>query len=282
MSDAVHLRPSSPDELPCWIDGRLLPGSQCPRDSNGPSTRGCYTTARVQRGELRWAERHVRRLVRDARDLGLGAPDAEACRRALHETAIAAFHNGPDDRRGDGIVRLEAQHRAGAPPRLVARARRLGPDPASWQAIVSPRAHPERASHPGAKVLAESVVETAREAARVAGADEALIFDAANHLIEGSRTNLMLVLADGTLLTPSLEKAGVAGLAREIALEEIADVQIRPLPAEDLPVLREIIALNAVRGARPIVALDGRDVGDGKPGPWARRLAALLAAPNHR
>ena len=36
--------------------------------------------------------------------------------------------------------------------------------------------------------------------------------------------------------------------------------------------------MNAVRGALPITRLEGRPVGDGKPGPWARRLAAALEA----
>jgi len=27
-----------------------------------------------------------------------------------------------------------------------------------------------------------------------------------------------------------------------------------------------------VRGVRPVIAFDGRPVGDGKPGPWAARL----------
>jgi branched-subunit amino acid aminotransferase/4-amino-4-deoxychorismate lyase len=34
--------------------------------------------------------------------------------------------------------------------------------------------------------------------------------------------------------------------------------------------------LNAVRGACPVVELDGRPVGDGKPGPAALRLREVL------
>jgi branched-subunit amino acid aminotransferase/4-amino-4-deoxychorismate lyase len=40
----------------------------------------------------------------------------------------------------------------------------------------------------------------------------------------------------------------------------------------------EIIALNAVRDARPITLLDGHPVGDGQAGPWAARLRAVLEA----
>ena len=41
---------------------------------------------------------------------------------------------------------------------------------------------------------------------------------------------------------------------------------------------REIVTVNAVRGATAITAVDGAPVGDGRPGPLARALAAALAA----
>jgi branched-subunit amino acid aminotransferase/4-amino-4-deoxychorismate lyase len=47
--------------------------------------------------------------------------------------------------------------------------------------------------------------------------------------------------------------------------------------AAELGGAHEIIALNAVRGARPITRLEDSRVGDGRAGPWAERLAAVLA-----
>ena len=47
---------------------------------------------------------------------------------------------------------------------------------------------------------------------------------------------------------------------------------------ETLHAARELVAVNAVRGARPITELDGRPVGNGRPGPLARQLALTLAA----
>ena len=87
-----------------WVDGRLRPaGEPAVRadDSAFAEGRGCYTTALVRGGAPRWAERHVARLLRDARALGLPAPDPRALGRALAELARAAFG------RGDGVVRLQ-------------------------------------------------------------------------------------------------------------------------------------------------------------------------------
>ena len=49
------------------------------------------------------------------------------------------------------------------------------------------------------------------------------------------------------------------------------------MAAAELGGAREIIALNAVRGARPITRLEEIPVGDGRAGPWAERLAGVLA-----
>ena len=45
----------------------------------------------------------------------------------------------------------------------------------------------------------------------------------------------------------------------------------------DLNRVSELIAVNAVRGAKPITALDDNPVGNGAPGPWSERLADVLA-----
>ena len=38
----------------------------------------------------------------------------------------------------------------------------------------------------------------------------------------------------------------------------------------------ELIAINAVRGARSCVQLDRKNVGNGRPGLWSRRISRLL------
>jgi D-alanine transaminase len=69
----------------------------------------------------------------------------------------------------------------------------------------------------------------------------------------------------------------VAGVARAVALERVSALGERDVARAELATATEIIALNAVRGARPITRLDGRPVGDGRPGPWWRRCEAALA-----
>jgi branched-subunit amino acid aminotransferase/4-amino-4-deoxychorismate lyase len=220
----------------------------------------------VERGRVVALLRHVRRLRRDAAVLGLAQPGQSECARALAGLARTAFGSG------DGIVRLEWRGE-----QLVGRPRPLGEGPATWRAILSATLHPGRSVTAGVKGTDFPHVVRAREEARAGGADEAILLDAEQRVVEGARANLVVVLASGALVTPPLARGAVAGLAREIVLEGAAEIREADLARDELLAAREVVATNAVRGARPVVAIDGRPVADGRPGPLARRLAELLA-----
>lgn len=234
--------------------------------------RGCYTSARVEDGRARFAERHVARLVEGARSLGLPELDPERVRRALEELARAAFGGG------SGVVRLQASRDGEGRLHLVGVPRALGPEPRVWSAIALRVAHGGPGFAPGVKVSSRLTLALAADAARRAGADEALVVDAGGYLVEGARSSAFVALSPGSLATPPLARGAVAGIARSVVLERVAGIAEREIAEAELRGAREIVAVNAVRGARPIVRLDGAPVGDGQPGPWAQRLADALAA----
>lgn len=227
---------------------------------------------RIERGRARFAARHARRLAHAARELRLGELPEAGVLRALAELSRAAFGEA-----GSGVVRLQASRDARG-LRLIGVPRALGPEPDAWSAIV---VHLPGAAGPGAggglKLAGRLALALAADAARDAGADEALLVDAAGRLVEGARTNAILVDAEGRLATPPLAFGAVAGVARELLLERVPELAERAVAERELREAREIVVANAVRGARPVVRLDGRSVGDGRPGPWARRLDAALA-----
>ncbi len=258
-----------------WVDGRLEDASRPilrADDSAWLEGRGAYTSARVDAGRARFATRHVRRLARAARALGLGVIDEGLALRAFDELAGAAFGGG------SGVVRLQASRDAAGNLHLVGMPRALGEDRDAWSAVVVRLpgvAGP--APVPGAKLTSRLAHALATDAARAAGADEALLVDAAGRLVEGARTNAIVVDATGRPSTPPLELGAVAGIAREVLLERVPELRQRIVPEVELHRAREIVVANAVRGARAVVRLDGAAVGDGAPGPWARRLDAALA-----
>jgi branched-subunit amino acid aminotransferase/4-amino-4-deoxychorismate lyase len=225
----------------------------------------------VREGRVWLLERHAARLAHDARIAGVGALDPQQCREALEAAARAHFAHG------EGIVRLEA-HAGERGPALVVAPRALGPEPAHWRATTAAEPHPGPRVAAGVKWVDDPFLSRARQAARAAGADDVLLFDADGRLVEGARTSLVVVLAGGEARTPPLARGGVAGVARAVALAALPELAEADVTRAALAGARELVALNAVRGARAITRLDGAAVGAGEPGPWARRLARALEA----
>jgi branched-subunit amino acid aminotransferase/4-amino-4-deoxychorismate lyase len=258
-----------------WSDGRLVPADRPairPDDSAFLHGLGCYSTGRYEAGRLRFGARVAGRLVRDARALGFGALDPDACLEAMLELGRACFG------RGVGVVRLQASVDARGEVHLLGTARGLGAEPAHWRGLSSPWPHEGAGPAPGVKLAGHPRHALLRELLRRRSLDEALCLDAADRLVEGTRTSLVVVGHDGRAATPPLARGGVAGVAREIVLERLDALEEADVDAAALRSAREIVALNAVRGARPLVELDGKPVGSGGPGACAARLQAALDA----
>lgn len=259
----------------CWVDGRLQPLAEPAvrvDDSAFACGRGCYSTARWTGSAVRFEARHLARLARDAAGLGIGAVCVETARRALRELGRAAFGDA------EGVLRLQASRAADGAVQLVATGRAIGPEPDRWRAITLPLPHEGATLYAGAKVSNRLVHALAGDRVAQAGVEEGLLFDRAERLVEGTRANLVALGSDGAPCAPPASRGAVAGVALEIVAEAVPEILRRDVPRGALSTLEELVALNAVRGAVPIVEIDGRPVGSGRPGPLAARLAGALDA----
>lgn len=264
-SDAIDL---------CWVDGELFPGKRAvvrSDDSAFREGRGCLTTLRIAAGQPRFADRHVERLRAGAKALRLGEVAEATIRRAVAELGEAALPGG------EGVIRLQLSRDADGATHLIGTARRLGNDPSEWSAIVVAQPHDGVSLADGTKVTNRLTLSLAAEDARAAGVDEAVLLDANENLIEGANSNLFVAARGGELCTPPIASGAVAGIARAVVLERIPEIKERDVAKPELLAAEELIAVNAVRGARPITRLNDRKVGDGRPGPWSARLADTLA-----
>jgi D-alanine transaminase len=122
----------------------------------------------------------------------------------------------------------------------------------------------------------------AKTDARRAGAYEAWLIDRDGFVTEGSSTTAWIVDGQGRLVTRDLSNAILPGVTRRVALEAAEDAQIpviaRRFTPEEAAGAREAFLSAASAGIFPIVAIDGKPVGDGKPGPVTRRLQELYLA----
>ena len=237
-----------------WIDGRVRLRSErgLPVDDSAYAEgRGCYSTVRIAGGRPLHADRHLRRLERGARGLALGTVPGDDVRHALRDLACQVFPGG------EGIVRVQLSRKQEGGVRVTGVPRELGNDPPRWRAIRAPIAHEGPIVAGGHKLTNRLVQALAGDAARAAGADEALLFDRDERLVEGTRSNVIAVTEDGALVTPPLARGGVSGVGREILSERVPELRERDLGYDDLRRARAVACSNAVRGVRPLGELDG-------------------------
>ena len=253
-----------------WVDGALVRADDATFDATCLEVGLCYTTTRVDAGVPIRVARHAARLARDARHHGLAPPSPDAVAEAMHGLARAEFGEG------DGIVRLQLGRDARGRTQLVGVPRALGEEPEQWQLGSSPITHPGPEKRGGAKLLGQSFVDDTRRWLEASRFDEALMFDAAGFLVEGSRSNVIVVDAEGRPRFADRALGGVSGIGLEIACERVPELSAARLDRRALHAAREIVAVNAVRGARPCIAIDGEAVRDGMPGAFSDRLAVEL------
>jgi branched-chain amino acid aminotransferase len=120
--------------------------------------------------------------------------------------------------------------------------------------------------------------------ANVAGADDAVMLDHRGFIAETNATHIfMVLLADGaaTLATPTTASCP-EGITRATVLALASDAGI---PAETgdytLPQLynaAEVFVTGTMGGLAPVVAVDGRAIGDGTVGPVTKQLTERYAS----
>jgi branched-chain amino acid aminotransferase len=121
-------------------------------------------------------------------------------------------------------------------------------------------------------------VRAVQEAIR-RGFDEALLLNNKNEVSEGSGANLFIV-RDGTLITNDLEASILPGITRDSVLRIARDsgvpVSIQPISLIDLELAEEVFFSGTAVEITPIKEVDGRTIGDGKPGPITRKLQQVF------
>jgi len=102
---------------------------------------------------------------------------------------------------------------------------------------------------------------------------EGLLCDMHGRAISAVSANLFAVV-DGVPVTPSLERCGVAGVARAEALAALPRTQVRDLPLDECLRASELFLTSSVRGILPVQAVGDNVYG---PGPVTRAMQAHWA-----
>jgi branched-chain amino acid aminotransferase len=281
-----------------WVNGKIASGADASvsvLDHGFLYGAGVYETLRTYSREPFLFDRHMRRLRRSAALMALPVPfsDDELLQRvretmAAHDRQTAGSGQPADG--GEKYIRIlltrgvgELSYRLDACPAptlvIILKALDLPPDRSFTEgvrvALVGIRRNHPDALNPMIKSNNLLNLALAMQEAYRRGADEALMQNQAGELVECSQSNVFLV-RDERVLTPPLSAGLLPGITREFVLELARDLGIsasetRLTPA-DLDTADELFLTGTTREVTPIVAVDDRRVGAGRPGPITRRL----------
>jgi D-alanine transaminase len=267
-----------------YLNGELLPLAQArisPEDRAFLFADGVYEAVVARRGRLLFWEEHERRLRGGLAALRIALADPAALRPAAEELL------GRNDLlAGDALVYLQVTR--GAAPRLHA----FPEPPVAPTVYVNVRAwggHP--ASLVAAGASAVTVADTrwarcdikstallanvlAQQEAKEARAHEA-IFVRDGIALEGSHSNLFAVRRGELWTYPAcnyildgVTRGQVLALAAELGLP----VRLGSVSLADLYAADELFLTGTTTEVLPVVAVDGRRIDEGTPGPLTRRL----------
>ena len=129
----------------------------------------------------------------------------------------------------------------------------------------------------GVKTVSRAEYVWAKLEADRAGVDDAISLTLDGVVAEATTASLAVVMGSA-LRTPPLSTGVLAGTTRDWLLSADGAAAIgldtgeAAFGLDELLGADEAILCSSVAGILPLVEIDGRPVGKGRPGPWARRL----------
>ncbi|MGH8305152.1 MAG: aminodeoxychorismate lyase [Steroidobacteraceae bacterium] len=265
-----------------WVNGEA-DGTVSPLERGLHYGDGLFETIACVGGRPRFLALHLARLTLGCVRLGLGVDAADALRSEVQQLAAQSDRailkvlvtRGPARVRGYGTSGGEKA------TRITLRYRWEPEDPRVAQYGVRVRTAALRLAENPALAGLKHCNRLEQVLARREWTDpdvaEALMFSTAGDLISGTMSNVFLVHGS-KLLTPGVDRCGVAGVMRRVVLREAAGAGIEAgearLTAADLARATELFLTNALIGVRPVCAVDGQAR---SPGPVTRELQQRLA-----
>jgi D-alanine transaminase len=242
-----------------------------------------YEVTAVLDGQLLDFEAHLARLDRSLAEIALKAPISHEALWALHMELIAR------NEVNEGIVYLEITRGVAdrdfvypetATPTVVAftQSRPLLANPyaeTGVKIVTIPDIRWKRRDIKSTSMLAQAM---GKQAAKLKGAYEAWMVEN-GEVTEGTSSTAFILDADGVVHTQPLGHHILAGVTRRavlrLAQSEGVKLEERPFTVAEALKAREAFMSAASAFVLPIVEIDGRKIGDGRPGPIARAFRAL-------
>jgi D-alanine transaminase len=244
---------------------------------------GIYEVSAVLDGKLVDNEAHLVRLARSVREIALLLPETLERIEEIQKELIA---------RNDlveGVVYLQVTRGAadrdfafpkGVKPSLVmfTQVKNIVDSPAARNGIAVKTLPDIRWARRDIKSVALLAQVLAKQAAAEADCQEAWMVED-GLITEGGSSTVFIVTRDDVIVTRPNSNAILPGCTRKalIALAEERQIRIeeRAFSIEEAQAAKESFITSASSFLQSVVTIDGAPVGDGKPGPVAKRLREI-------
>jgi D-alanine transaminase len=242
---------------------------------------GVYEVCEVRDGRLVDETRHLDRLARSLSELRMAWPVSRPALCVILREVVAR------NRVRDGLVyfqvtrgvaRRDFMFPAHQRSSLVVTARsadRAALDTAAGQGIAVVTRPDNRWERVDIKTVGLLPNVLAKQAAKEAGAKEAWFVDANGYVTEGGSSNAWIIVGN-TIQTRPAETGILRGVTRTTLLDLLAreglKLKERPFKVGEALKADEAFITSATTIVTPVVKIDGKPVGSGKPGPVALKL----------
>ncbi len=272
-----------------YVNGRFVPHGEAVvhiEDRGYQFADAVYEVWALFDGRLGDPEGHFQRLERSLGELSIDMPMSRAALTVVLKEAVRR------NRVRDGLVYLQVSRgvaprdhafpRPGTPPSVVITVSRVDRAAAEARAargvavVTTPESRWARCDIKTVGLLPNVL---AKQKARAIGAVEAWYVDELGLVTEGASSNAWIVDADGVLRTRDTNANILRGVTRlsliDMAREAGLKVEERPFTPQEARAAKEAFITGAGTLVLPVVTVDGKPVGDGKPGPVATKLRRL-------
>lgn len=235
-----------------------------------------------------FVDKHLKRLRQSAEGISLVLPyDDNRFIAEINRTLITA--NNPDESyirvivtRGSGEIDIDPS--SCERPNVLIYVTPLKQHPSAYYekgiaiALVSVKRNCKEALNPGIKTGNYLNNVLAKMEANRLGVKDALMLNPLGYLAECTTSNFFFV-REGRVMTPSLDCGILSGITREVVIQLAREngflVEEGEWLPEELEKADEAFITGTVRRVMPVTNLDGRPLGNGKPGPVTMKLFRL-------
>ncbi|MGZ5023308.1 MAG: branched-chain-amino-acid transaminase [Chthoniobacterales bacterium] len=282
-------RASAPKELTIFLDGKFVPEAEAKVsvfDHGLLYGDGIFEGIRFYNGRVFRLEEHTDRLWDSARSICLEIPmSKEAMNEALLETIRKnGLHDGYIRQivtRGVGNLGLNPAQCKKPSVIIIATTIALYPEEAYRNGLTVVTCATRRTGaaqlNPAVKSLNYLNNVMARIEANLASADEALMLNDAGNVAECTADNVF-VIKKGQVFTPPIAAGALRGITRSVAMECVEElgmkVNVTDITRHDVFTADECFLTGTAAEVIPVIKVDGRPVGTGKPGPITTKIIA--------